>query len=273
MVQQARVKEALVSRTDSTPVPDYPALLRLNGRGIIVVGAGQGIGRQAAHAVSALGARAVCVDRDASLAEDVAKEVSGLAVRADVTDRAGMERVVWRAVEELGRLDGLIDIVGMATYMSLLELDDGTWNSQFDICLRHAFLAVQIAGRAMRETGGGSMAFVASISGLAGAPNHAAYGAAKAGLMSLVRSAAVELGPSGIRVNAVAPGGTLTPRVSAALTPARRTEHEALLPTGRLNEPADIASALLFLVSDLSANLTGQTLVVDGGVTSRYAFQ
>jgi NAD(P)-dependent dehydrogenase (short-subunit alcohol dehydrogenase family) len=265
--------EGLVSRTDSTLVPDYPALLRLDGRGIIVIGAGQGIGRQAAHAVSMLGARAVCVDRDADLAEDVAKEVSGIAVPADVTDRAGMEHVVSRAVDEFGRLDGLIDIVGMATYMSLLELDDQTWNSQFDICLRHAFLAMQIAGRTMRETGGGSMAFVASISALAGAPDHAAYGAAKAGLMSLVRSAAVELGRSAIRVNAVAPGGTLTPRVSAALSPQRRAQHEALLPTGRLNQPADIASALLFLVSDLSANLTGQTLVVDGGVTSRYAFQ
>jgi NAD(P)-dependent dehydrogenase (short-subunit alcohol dehydrogenase family) len=262
-----------MTRADDSPVPDYTAKLSLADRGFIVMGAGNGMGRQAAHALASLGARLVCVDQDPELAEDIGKEVSGIGVALDMTDRGNVQTVVDRARQEFGRIDGLVDIIGLARWMDLLDIDDDTWNFEFDICLRHAFLAMQIAGRAMKETGGGAMAFVASISGLYSAPNHAAYGAAKAGLMALVRTGGVELGKHGIRVNAVAPGATATPRIAAMLTPETRAAHEALIPTGRLNQPADIASALLFLVSDLSANITGQTLVVDGGVTCRYAFQ
>jgi NAD(P)-dependent dehydrogenase (short-subunit alcohol dehydrogenase family) len=264
-----------MTRSDDSPVPDYAARLRLTDRGFIVLGAGNGMGRQAAHALAGLGARLLCVDQDPDLAEDIAKEVSGIGLALDMTDRHNVQAVVDRATREFGRIDGLVDIIGLARWMDLLDIDDETWNFEFDICLRHAFLAMQIGGRAMKETGGGAMAFVASISGLHSAPNHAAYGAAKAGLMALVRTGGVELGKYGIRVNAVAPGATATPRITAMLSqsPQTKAAHEALIPTGRLNEPADIASALLFLVSDLSANVTGQTLVVDGGVTSRYAFQ
>ncbi|HVV08116.1 SDR family oxidoreductase [Amycolatopsis sp.] len=262
-----------MTRTDDTPVPDYGGLLRLDGRGFIVIGAGQGMGRQAAHALAGAGARVLCVDQDPELAEDIAKEVSGTAVATDVTKRENVQSVVDSTIAEFGKLDGIVDIVGLARWGDLIDLDDETWDFEFDICLRHAFLAMQTGARAMAATGGGAMAFVASISGLAAAPNHPAYGAAKAGLMSLVRTAAVEYGPLGIRVNAVAPGATLTPRISAGLTPERRAQHESLIPTGRLNKPADIAAALLFLVSDLSGNVSGQTLVVDGGVTCRYAFQ
>jgi 3-oxoacyl-[acyl-carrier protein] reductase len=253
-------------------VPDYAAKLSLADRAFIVMGAGNGMGRQAAHALGGLGARLLCVDQDPDLAEDIGKEVSGIGVALDMTSRENVQAVVNRALQEFGRIDGLVDIIGIARWMDLLDIDDETWNFEFDACLRHAFLAMQISGRAMKETGG-AMAFVASISGLHSAPNHAAYGAAKAGLMALVRTGGVELGKYGIRVNAVAPGATATPRIRAMLTPEKKAAHEELIPTGRLNEPADIASALLFLVSDLSANVTGQTLVVDGGVTSRYAFQ
>jgi NAD(P)-dependent dehydrogenase (short-subunit alcohol dehydrogenase family) len=262
-----------MTRADDSPVPDYASMLGLADRSFIVLGAGNGMGRQTAHALAAVGARLVCVDQDQGLAEDIAKEVSGIGLALDMTDRGNVQAVVDRAVSEHGHLDGLVDIIGIARWMDLLDLDDETWNFEFDACLRHAFLALQIAGRAMRETGGGAMAFVASISGLHSAPNHAAYGAAKAGLMALVRTGGVELGQYGIRVNAVAPGATATPRIKALLTPEKKADHEALIPTGRLNEPSDIASALLFLVCDLSANITGQTLVVDGGVTARYAFQ
>jgi NAD(P)-dependent dehydrogenase (short-subunit alcohol dehydrogenase family) len=262
-----------MTRVDDSPVPDYASMLGLADRSFIVLGAGNGMGRQTAHALAAVGARLVCVDQDQGLAEDIAKEVSGIGLALDMTDRGNVQAVVDRAVSEHGHLDGLVDIIGIARWMDLLDLDDETWNFEFDACLRHAFLALQIAGRAMRETGGGAMAFVASISGLHSAPNHAAYGAAKAGLMALVRTGGVELGQYGIRVNAVAPGATATPRIKALLTPEKKADHEALIPTGRLNEPSDIASALLFLVCDLSANITGQTLVVDGGVTARYAFQ
>ncbi|MCW2526269.1 MAG: short-chain dehydrogenase/reductase [Pseudonocardiales bacterium] len=262
-----------MTRSDDSPVPDYAGRLSLKDRGFIVIGAGNGMGRQAAHALASLGARTICVDQDPGLAEDIAKEVSGIGVALDMTKRENVQTVVDRAVQEFGQVDGLVDIIGLARWMDLIDLDDDTWNFEFDVCLRHAFLAMQIGARAMRQSGGGAMAFVASISGLFSAPNHAAYGAAKAGLMSLVRTAAVEFGKYNIRVNAVAPGATATPRIKGLLTPETQAKHEDLIPTGRLNEPSDIASALLFMVSDLSANITGQTLVVDGGVTSRYAFQ
>ena len=116
------------------------------------------------------------------------------------------------------------------------------------------------------------MAFVASVSGISSAPRHAAYGVAKAGLMSLVRSAAIELGPLGIRVNAVAPGVVWTPRVSGYLGEDGRVEQSANAPLGTVARPADIAAALLFLVSDLAAYITGQTLVVDGGVGVKFPY-
>jgi NAD(P)-dependent dehydrogenase (short-subunit alcohol dehydrogenase family) len=262
-----------MTHLDNTTVPDYANLLRMDGRGFVVLGAGNGMGRQTAHALAALGARVLCVDKEADLAHEIAEEVAGIAVVADATQRPDVQRAVDQAVSEFGKLDGLVDIIGLARWVALLDLEDADWDFEFDMCLRHAFLAMQIGGRAMRATGGGVMAFVASISGIQSGPNHAAYAAAKAGLISLVKTGAVELGEYGIRVNAVAPGGTLTPRIRGMLTPEKQAEHNALIPTGRLNEPAEIAAALLFLVSDLSANTSGQTLTVDGGLTSRYAFQ
>ena len=123
-----------------------------------------------------------------------------------------------------------------------------------------------------RQGGGGALVFVASVSGMTGAPMHAAYGAAKAGLMALVRSAAVELGPSGIRVNAVAPGVVWTPRVSQLLSDRDRRRNEDNAPLRRVAVPADIASALLFLASDLSSYISGQVLVVDGGVGANFPY-
>jgi len=119
---------------------------------------------------------------------------------------------------------------------------------------------------------GGTLTFVASVSGLTGAPEHAAYGAAKAGLMSLVRSGAVELGPYGIRVNAVAPGVVWTPRVSGYLGEAGRKHNSENAPLRRVALPADIASALLFLSSDLAGYVNGQVLTVDGGVSAKFPY-
>jgi NAD(P)-dependent dehydrogenase (short-subunit alcohol dehydrogenase family) len=172
----------------------------------------------------------------------------------------------------LGRLHGLVDIIGMARYASLVEVDDDNWDWHHDIVLRHAFLAVQLGGRLMAASGGGVMVFVASVSGITSAPRHAPYGAAKAGLMSLVRSAAVELGPSGVRVNAVAPGVVWTPRVSQYLGEEGRARNSANTPLRRVALPADIAAPLLFLVSDMSSYVTGQTLVVDGGVGAKFPY-
>jgi NAD(P)-dependent dehydrogenase (short-subunit alcohol dehydrogenase family) len=260
-----------VTRTDDSPVPDYPGLLRLDGRRFVVLGAGQGIGRQASHALTSVGARVACVDQDADLAGDIATEVDGTPLSGNAYDRDDMASLFGDAARALGGIDGVVDIIGMARYADLTDLSDEDWDWHFDIVLRHAFLAMQYGGRAM-QANGGAMVFVASVSGITSAPRHSAYGAAKAGLMSLVRTGAVELGPAGIRVNAVAPGVVWTPRVSEFLGEEGRRRNIANTPLRRVAQPADIAAALLFLASDLAAYVTGQTLTVDGGVGAKFPY-
>jgi NAD(P)-dependent dehydrogenase (short-subunit alcohol dehydrogenase family) len=261
-----------MTSVDDSPVPDYPGRLRLDGRRFAVLGAGRGIGRQSAHALASVGARVACVDLEVDRARQVASEIDGVAVIGDATQRGDATRIFTDATAALGGLDGIVDIVGMARYARLLDVTDEDWDWHFDIVLRHAYLAVQLGGRLLAAGSGGVMAFVASVSGLTSAPQHAAYGAAKAGLMALVRSAAVELGPAGIRVNAVAPGVVWTPRVSAYLGDTGRERNEANTPLRRVAQPADIAAALLFLCSDLAAYVSGQTLVVDGAVGAKFPY-
>jgi NAD(P)-dependent dehydrogenase (short-subunit alcohol dehydrogenase family) len=269
--REAREVQRDVTRTDDSPVPDYPGLLRLDGRRFVVLGAGQGIGRQASHALTSVGARVACVDQDAELAGDIAAEVSGVPLSGNAYDRDDMASLFSDAARVLGGIDGVVDIIGMARYADLTDLSDEDWDWHFDIVLRHAFLAMQYGGRAM-QANGGAMVFVASVSGITSAPRHSAYGAAKAGLMSLVRTGAVELGPAGIRVNAVAPGVVWTPRVSEFLGEEGRRRNIANTPLRRVAQPADIAAALLFLASDLAAYVTGQTLTVDGGVGAKFPY-
>jgi NAD(P)-dependent dehydrogenase (short-subunit alcohol dehydrogenase family) len=206
------------------------------------------------------------------LADEVAAEVGGVAHAADARDRASVEQAVVAASSSLGRIDGLVDIVGMAKYVQLLETTDEDFDWTFGMVLRHAFLFSQAAGRAMAESGGGSMVFVASVSGISSAPRHAAYGAAKAALMSWVRTLAVELGPQKIRANAVAPGMVWTPRISKFVGEKGKKLNEENTPLGRVAVPTDIASAILFLCSDLASYVTGQTLIVDGGVGSKFPY-
>ncbi|MGZ4128636.1 MAG: SDR family NAD(P)-dependent oxidoreductase [Actinomycetota bacterium] len=261
-----------MTSSDDSEVPSYTDLLKLDGRGFIVVGAGQGIGRQTAHALAQAGARVFCIDNQKELADEIAAEVGGVACVADARNRDDVERAVSDAQNTFGRIHGLVDIVGMARYVTLLDTSDEDWNWTFDMVLRHAFLFSQAAGRAMASSGGGSMVFVASVSGISSAPRHAAYGAAKAGLMSWVRTLAVELGPSGVRANAVAPGMVWTPRISKFVGDKGKKANEENTPLGRVAVPPDIASAILFLCSDLSSYVTGQTLVVDGGVGAKFPY-
>ncbi|MBM3671858.1 MAG: SDR family oxidoreductase [Actinobacteria bacterium] len=261
-----------MTRSDNTAVPDYPAQLRLDDRRFVVIGAGQGIGRQAAHALATVGAQTFCIDVDEHLAQEIAAEVGGTAGVGDATKRADAKRLFEEAETALGGINGVVDIIGMSHYDALVDLSDEEWDWHFDIVLRHAFLAMQIGGRALARNGGGAMTFVASVSGITSAPNHGAYGAAKAGLMSLVRTAAVELGPDNVRVNAVAPGVVWTPRISGFLGEEGRERNKANTPLRRVAQPSDIAAAILFLSSDLSSFVTGHTLVVDGGVGAKFPY-
>ena len=224
-----------MAQPERGPVANYINPASLDGRGLVVLGAGQGIGRQTAHALARAGARVLCVDRDPELAEAIAAEVEGVACVADVTARADVERVFAEATKRFGdSLGGLVDIVGMADIRSIPDTDDASWNRNFDLNVRHAYLAMQIGARAMAKRG--SMVFVSSISGTHSIENEVSYGAAKAALNHLVRGAAHELGPRNIRVNAVTPGFVRTPRLLAALSEEFWTGLKAYIPLRRAAE-------------------------------------
>jgi NAD(P)-dependent dehydrogenase (short-subunit alcohol dehydrogenase family) len=186
-------------------------------------------------------------------------------VIGDVTDHAAADAAVGAAADFGGGIDVLVNIVGMAAWTQIFDLEDETWDLEMARNLRHHLYVARAAARRMVEQGhGGSIAVVASVSGIYGAPNHAAYGAAKAALMALSRSMANEWGQYGIRVNAIAPDGINTPRVLAMResrgtnTPAHAVNERHLL--GRFGTPEEIAGPLVFMVSDLSSFVTGHVI-------------
>jgi NAD(P)-dependent dehydrogenase (short-subunit alcohol dehydrogenase family) len=251
---------------------DYLSLLRLDGRGFVVLGAGQGIGEQAAHALAQAGARVLCVDRDEQLARNIAASVGGVPCAADVTSRDDMQRVFDTARQAFGRVQGVVDIIGVAGIKPFSAVDDLAWSQQFDIVLRHAFLAIQIGGEMMAADGGGSMTFVGSLGGNRAVPNQTAYSTSKAALHHLVRCAGAEYAPRKVRINAVAPGYVRTPRLNQRLDAAAWEAIGKVIPVGRPATPAEIAGPLLFLASDLSAHMTGEVMAVDGGAGVVAAF-
>ena len=218
-----------------------------------------------AHLTEA-GARVACFDIDRTVADAAG---GALALDGDARDPAAVRAAVATAAETLGPIDVAVDVIGEARWGRTVDLDDTAWDESFDMVLRHFFnlaraVAPGMAGR------GGSIVTIASVSGLRSAPLHGPYGAAKAGLMALVRTLAIELARDDVRVNAVAPGAVFTPRVEAIMSEERRAESAAQIPLGRYASADDIVNAVAFLASDLASYITGQTLVVDGGATAQF---
>ena len=241
----------------------------------LVAGAGQGIGRATTLLLAQAGARVACMDLDEGRRAAIVKEMEAAGADAiglggDLRRRADVEAAVASTVEAFGGLDVAIDIVGEARWNPVLQQTDADWEESFALVLRHVFFLFQAAGACMAEQRGGALVAVASVSGLFAAPFHAAYGAAKAGLVSLVKTFAVELAPKGVRVNAVAPGAIRTPRVLAITSEERREASARSIPLGRMGEPEEVAKVVTFLASDLASYVTGQTLVADGGASVKF---
>ncbi|MEI9889194.1 MAG: SDR family oxidoreductase [Rhizomicrobium sp.] len=253
----------------SEATPDYPGALRLDGRGFVVLGAGQGMGAQSCYALRQAGADLLCVDSDAGRATAIARETGGEALVADVTKRVDMAAVFDRAsVLFGGEFTGVVDIVGIAGTSPIAAITDESWAFQYDIVLKHALYALQIAAPMLARNGGGSMTFIGSISGAVAIANQSAYGSAKAALHHLIRMAALEFGPQGVRVNGIAPGIVRTPRLENILGTEAWKSLAEINWLGRVADPSDIARVVLFLASGLAQYVNGNILMLDGGISN-----
>jgi len=243
---------------------------RFVGRVAIVTGAASGIGAATVRALAAEGARVVVVDVDATLGAPLAAEVGGLFEAVDVADAPAVERMVGASVRVEGRLDVLVSCAFAAAFGSIASLGSAEWARTLDVTLTGVFTAMRAAIPTMRARGGGAIVNVASVSGLGGDRGLGAYNAAKAGVINLTRTAALELAASGVRVNAICPGLVDTPALQRAFRrqPAREAVARAAVPAGRFGRPDEVARAILFLASDEASYVTGSTLVVDGGLSA-----
>jgi 3-oxoacyl-[acyl-carrier protein] reductase/2-hydroxycyclohexanecarboxyl-CoA dehydrogenase len=248
-------------------------LFGLQDAAALVVGGGYGSGRLTALYLARAGARLAIADIDPDRAHAVASEVDGHAIVGDVTSEDGANAVVDEAREILGGLTRVANIVGLVDIAPFVETNLAQWERQLRLNLYSQMLVCHAAGRHMLAEGGGVIAMVASVSGFYGARKQAAYGIAKAGVMSLARTLSDEWAPYGIRINCVAPDITAVPRLTEAMplpTAAALARLDDLavaegVPMRRFGRTEEIAKPLLFLLSDLSSFITGQTLVLDGG--------
>ena len=248
-------------------------LFDLSGRVAIVTGGGSGIGRQMAEALAELGANLVLCARKVERCEQAAAELSELGVRAlgmrcDVRDPEQVQTVCERTMEELGRLDVLVNNAGTSWGAPAEETPLEGWQKVVDVNLTGVFLFSQAAGRMMIDLGGGSIVNIASVAGLRGSPagriDAVAYNASKGGVIAFTRDLAHKWAPHGIRVNAIAPGW-FPSDMSKVLLDRFGEEFVGRVPLGRFGGADDLKGAVAFLASPASAFVTGHTLVVDGG--------
>ena len=245
----------------------------LEGKRILVLGGGQRMGESTATMLAAAGADVAVADLERERAERVAAAVEAGGTRAlpvvvDVTDDDALVAAIARIESELGPLDGLVTIIGMAAWAPLVDMTTEVWDLDHRRNLRYFFIAAREVARSLIARGApGSIVCVASVDGIRSAAGHASYGAAKAGLVNLVKTMTAEWSGQGIRINAVAPGAMITPRIPER-SPDEERESMSTVPMHRRGTTDDIGRAALFFLSDLSTYVSGQTLAVDGGFTA-----
>lgn len=245
--------------------------MRFEGRVVLITGGGRGIGRATALRLAREGASIAVVDRDAEPAQAVASEVGGLALVVDIVGEDAGPRLVAEAERALGPLDVLVNNAAHTTHSTLAATEPADWDAELAVTLRAAWLMARAVLPGMVARGKGAIVNVASVNGLMSFGNPA-YSAAKAGLLSLTRSIAVEYGPQGVRCNAVSPGSIRTEHPSwqkrLAHDPGIFEKLARWYPVGRIGLPDDIAACIAFLAADEAAFVNGTNLVADGGLTA-----
>jgi len=244
---------------------------QLNNQIAVVTGAGRGIGRAIALRFAEAGADVVCVSRTAENAGKVADEVRALnrrswAYAVDVSNSAQVEQIGEEILTATGRVDILVNNAGVTRDALLLRLSEADWDTVLDTNLKGAFLFTRAFVRGFVKQRSGRIINVASVVGLIGNVGQSNYAASKAALLGFTKSVARELGSRGITVNALAPGFIETD-MTAALTEPMRQDLLKKIPLNALGQPDDIAQAALFLAGPSGRYITGQVLVVDGGMT------
>lgn len=253
--------------------------MRLNGkRALVIGGGGGGIGRAVSAAFGAEGAAVTVADIDLDRAEEAAEALrqhgaTAYALTGDVRSLQDVEAMVAGAVENLGGLDVLVTVVGgqvaFVPAVKLHEMADEDWDTIYEVNLRYVARAVRAVLRVFLDQGsGGAIVSVGSVTGFMAAPQQAAYGVMKAGLLSLARTVAAEYAGDGIRMN-VAAAGAIATAVANANVDAEVVEE---IPAGRFGRSEEVAAAVVYLASDDSAYMTGQQVVLDGGVSVRGPF-
>ena len=243
-----------------------PSDVLLDGRVAVVTGAGSGIGRGIAAGLAAFGASVAIWEQNPETCAAAASEIGALGLPTDVRDSGAVDAALAHTTEQLGPVSILVNNAGGVFWSPILDTTENGWDALYRANLRHVLLCTQRVARAMVAAGiGGSVTTVTSIEGVRAAPGYAAYAAAKAGVINYTKTAALELAPHGIRVNALAPDITLTEGIKAIAPPGSEARFGDTVPMGRAGHVDEMAGAAVFLASDLASYITGQTIHVDGG--------
>jgi 3-oxoacyl-[acyl-carrier protein] reductase len=238
----------------------------LSGRSALVTGSTRGIGRAIAETLASCGAKVAVVGRDKSKSDAVAGGIAGARGYAcDVASPSDVLKLVEEVEKDFGAIDILVNNAGITKDNLMLRIKDDDWDAVLDSNLRSAFLAIRAASRGMMKRRWGRIVNISSVVGLTGNKGQTNYAASKAGLIGLTKSVAKELASRNILCNAIAPGFIETD-MTAAMTEEARTGMMAQIPLARLGTPADIAWSTAYLCSEYASYMTGQVLVVDGGL-------
>jgi len=238
----------------------------------LVTGAARGIGLATAKRFLADGWRVALLDIDGENLQRsyaaLAKPDTTFAIECDVADPDAVSAAVASVAKRFGRLDALVNNAGIAIFKPILDVTYEDWSRVLAVNLTGPFLCTQAAAPLMRDSGGGAIVNITSISGLRASTLRTAYGTSKAGLAHLTKQQAAELASLGIRVNAVAPGPVDTAMAKAVHTPEIRADYHDHMPLNRYGLETELAEAIFFLCSDRSSYITGQVIAVDGGFDS-----